>query len=152
MSEQPLFQTYGEINLNHWVKWEGPAMIRGFQGVFIWTEDIGRLVPFYRDVLELELEFLTPGFAGFRLANGMLGIGLHSEIHGSAKDPYRIMVNLVVDDLGETYRKLSAQGVEFIRKPSREAGASIATFRDPDGNILQLMGPVVEEEEEEEAE
>lgn len=149
MSEEPRFETFGRINLNHWIEWEGPAMIRGFQGVFIWTDDLARLLPFYRDVLGLPLEFVTPAFAGFRLPNGMLGLGLHSEVHGPAKDPYRIMINLVIEDMNLTYRRLEAQGVQFIRQPSPEAGASIATFRDPDGNVLQLMGPVIAEEEEE---
>lgn len=142
MSEGAGFVTFGEINLNHWLEWEGPEMIRGFQGVFIWTDDVSRLLPFYRDVLGLHLEFSTPGFAGFRLPNGMLGLGHHSEVHGPARDPYRIMINLVVEDIRLAYQRLSEHGVEFVREPSAESGAAIATFRDPDGNILQLMGPV----------
>lgn len=147
MAESRGFPLFGQINLDHWMSGEGPEMIRGLQGVFIWTDDLARLVPFYRDTLGLPMEFATPGFVGFRLPNGMLGLGLHSEVHGPAGDPYRIMINLIVEDILDTYRRLHDQGVSFIRAPSLEGGASIATFRDPDGNILQLMGPAQERAE-----
>jgi predicted enzyme related to lactoylglutathione lyase len=49
------------------------------------------------------------------------------------------MVDFTVDDCQAEYERLSGHGVEFIRAPSKEDDAVIATFSDPDGNVLQLF-------------
>ena len=62
------------------------------------------------------------------------------EVNEGSKDPYRIMVNLSVRDIASTYRDMVKQGVQFIREPEKESwGGIVATFSDPDGNILQLL-------------
>jgi len=115
-------------------------MIEGVAGVIIWTEDLGRLVEFYRDKLNLEPHSVQPDFVAFRFGEVRLSVGLHSEVSGKARDPYRIMVNLAVHDIHDSYRQLTARGVEFIRPPEQEHwGGWVATLRDPDGNLLQLL-------------
>ena len=50
------------------------------------------------------------------------------------------MPHLGVSDIHGLYKRLAAQGVEFIRSPEQEHwGGWIATLKDPDGNILQLL-------------
>jgi predicted enzyme related to lactoylglutathione lyase len=50
------------------------------------------------------------------------------------------MSHLGVDDIQQEHRRLVAQGVEFIRPPEQEHwGGWVATFKDPDGNILQML-------------
>ena len=115
-------------------------MLKGIHSVLIWTEDLNRLVPFYRDVLGLTPEIESEGFFVFAASSGaQLALGTHSEVKGRSKDPYRVMVDLTVDDCQAEYERLNAKGVEFIRRPSRDEGATIATFLDPDGNLLQLF-------------
>ncbi len=64
----------------------------------------------------------------------------HSETVGRAKEPQRVLINFVVDDVAAEHQRLVAAGVEFVREPQREPwGATIATFLDPDGNYLQLL-------------
>ncbi len=49
-------------------------------------------------------------------------------------------VTLLVDDIANAFTEMQARGVEFTNEPSTQAwGGTIATFRDPDGNILTLM-------------
>jgi predicted enzyme related to lactoylglutathione lyase len=72
-----------------------------------------------------------------------LRIGTHSEVSGLARDPNRVMVNFRVKDCQAAYERLVEQGVEFIRPPSPDAIHIVATFHDPDGNILQLMQDLV---------
>ncbi len=103
----------------------------------IWTEDIERLLPFYRDTLGLAAEMESPEFAV--LGGGKLGLGKHSEVKGTAKDPYRLMLNLEVESTQAEYERLKSKGVGFIREPEEEGGVMIATFADPDGNVLQLF-------------
>ena len=38
-------------------------MVKGFQGVIIWTEDLKSLLPFYRDTLGLGTQMEADGFA-----------------------------------------------------------------------------------------
>ena len=40
-------------------------MIKGVHSVIVWTEDIARLLPFYRDTLGLRTEMDTPEFVVF---------------------------------------------------------------------------------------
>ena len=50
------------------------------------------------------------------------------------------MVNLTVADIGAAHERLRGAGVAFTRDPEREDwGGQVATFADPDGNVLQLM-------------
>ena len=46
-----------------------------------------------------------------------------------------------VDDLDKAYRELSAKGVEFTVKPTKEEWGSYAMFKDPDGNVFWLVPP-----------
>lgn len=115
-------------------------MLAGIHSVLIWTEDVNHLLPFYRDVLGLRPEMESDGFVIFQASVGaQLALGAHSEVQGRSRDPYRVMVDFEVDDCQVEYERLSREGVEFIRPPSKENGTIIATFRDPDGNLLQLF-------------
>jgi predicted enzyme related to lactoylglutathione lyase len=113
-------------------------MIKGFQGVIISTEDLTRLLPFYRDTLGLGTQRESDGFAV--LGVGQLALGHHSEVKGKSREPNRMIVNLNVDNCQAEYERLKLMGVEFIREPSKEANdLIIATLLDPDGNTLQLF-------------
>ena len=115
-------------------------MINGVVGVTIWTEDLDRLVTFYRDTLGLTLHRHHGDFVNFVFGDVRLNLGLHDGVKGNASDPYRVMINLGVTDMHSEYRRLREQGVEFIRVPEQEEwGGWVATFLDPDGNILQLL-------------
>lgn len=118
-------------------------MIKGVHSVIIWTEDLGRLAPFYRDVIGLRQEMEGEGFAVFGSERGpQLALGQHSEVKGASREPNRVMVDLDVDDCQGEYERLRGKGVRFVREPSKEMdGAIIATFMDPDGNTLQLFQP-----------
>jgi catechol 2,3-dioxygenase-like lactoylglutathione lyase family enzyme len=43
-----------------------------------------------------------------------------------------------VDDLDKAYQELTAKGVEFTAKPTKEEWGSYAMFKDPDGNVFWL--------------
>ncbi|MGD9754371.1 MAG: VOC family protein [Acidimicrobiia bacterium] len=115
-------------------------------GVLIWTtaERYPALASFYRDTLGLPVRTDRPGHLAIEWPNGMrLTLGIHTELTGPATDPLRIMVNLAVADIARTAAHLRHHGVTFTREPSQEPwGGWIATFRDPDGNVVQLLQPV----------
>lgn len=115
-------------------------MVGGVAGVTIWTDDLDRLVHFYQNVLGLTPHSTHTGFTAFRFGELRLNLGLHSQVKGKGRDPYRIMINLGTEDIHRAHEQFLAQGVEFIRSPEQESwGGWVATFLDPDGNILQLL-------------
>jgi len=123
-------------------------MIRGLSGTTIFTEDSERLAAFYRDVVDLPVDPVSgtdPSSGATFYVMGApdgpkLGVGKHSEVHGKNTDPARHIVGLDSDDIEVDFKRLKAAGVEFIEEPT-PAGERlrIATFKDPDGNYVQLF-------------
>ena len=115
-------------------------MITGVVGVTFWTADLEKMFRFYNDVLQLPLHSRHLDFIAFELGEVRFNIGLHDRVSGASKDPYRCMPHLGVDDIHGMAARLTEAGVEFIRQPEQESwGGWVATFRDPDGNTLQLL-------------
>ncbi len=116
------------------------APIDSLAGVIIWTDRLAEMAAFYRDTLGLPVHSERPHFVAFQLGPARLSVGLHSEVHGPAKESVRVTVNLGVADIQTVYHDLSRRGVVFVRPPEREHwGGWVASFRDPDGNLLQLL-------------
>jgi predicted enzyme related to lactoylglutathione lyase len=118
-------------------------MIQGLRGATIWSENHDHLLPFYRDLLGLPVMVQIPGFVvlGSRGAP-TLALGTHSEVHGRNADPARHMVGLGSDDVDADWRRLTAAGVEFIETPTTYGQLRIATLKDPEGNLIQLLQPI----------
>ena len=111
------------------------TMITGLRGTSIWSEDLNNLLPFYRDVLGLDVTSETPGF----VVLGGLWLGTHSEVHGPNADPARHMIGLTSNDLAGDWKRLRDAGVEFIEDPTDYGTVRIATLKDPEGNLVQLL-------------
>ena len=121
-----------------------PATLRGLTGTTIWSEDHTNLVPFYRDVLGLQVSAESPQLAVLGGTTGpSLSLGTHSEVKGRAQDPFRHIVKLDSEDLDADYARLRAAGVEFIDPPASPKGMRFFTLLDPDGNVVQLQGQEV---------
>jgi predicted enzyme related to lactoylglutathione lyase len=116
-------------------------VILGLGGATIWSENIGNLLPFYRDVVGLRPGVETPDFVVFGdQTSPALAIGTHSEVRGRAAEPARHMVGLITDDIQSDTARLKAAGVRFIEEPNDQGGGFwLATFEDPDGNLIQLF-------------
>ena len=117
-------------------------MIKGLSGTSIWSEDLTKLLPFYRDTLGLPVALETPGFVllGSSVSEPSIALGTHSEIKGKASDPYRHMVGLTTNDIKADHQRLKGHGVEFLEEPTDYGeGHWIATLKDPEGNLIQLF-------------
>jgi predicted enzyme related to lactoylglutathione lyase len=118
-------------------------MIKGLRGATIWSEDLNNLLPFYRDLLGLPVMVQIPGFAVLGAAGGpTLAVGTHSAVRGRNADPARHMVGLASDDVDSDWKRLMAAGVEFIETPTNYGQLRIATLKDPEGNLVQLLQPI----------
>jgi len=116
-------------------------MIKGLSTAGIWSEDIQKkLLPFYRDVLGLTVAIDGPEFVVFGDPRGpAVTLGTHSEVKGNNQDPARHMVGLATDDVQGDYERLKSQGVEFLAEPEKFDNVTVATFKDPEGNYVQLI-------------
>jgi predicted enzyme related to lactoylglutathione lyase len=116
-------------------------MIKGLAGATIWSEDLNKkLLPFYRDVLGLPVGVDSPDFVLLgKPGTPSLALGTHSEVHGRNADPARHMVGLVSDDVTAEWKRLKAAGVEFIEDPKDYGQLWLATLKDPEGNLIQLL-------------
>ncbi len=117
--------------------------ITGLAGVLVWTsaDRFEAMARFYRDTLALPVRTARDGFVSFAWPGDIrLTLTLHDRVDGATRDPDRLMVNLHVADIAAVVARLGNAGVRFDRPPEREPwGGWIATFRDPDGNTLQLL-------------
>ena len=119
---------------------DGTELISSLAGVIVWTDRLPELLAFYRDTLGLPVHSVRPDFVAFDVGTARLSVGTHSEVGGMAKEPVRVTVNLGVSDIHAVTRTLTARGVSFVRLPQLEHwGGWVASFRDPDGNLLQLF-------------
>jgi hypothetical protein len=116
-------------------------MIKGFGGATIWSEDLNKqLLPFYRDTLGLTVGVETPGFVVLgQPGTPVLCLGTHSEVRGRNLDPARHMVSLMSDDVKADWTRLKSASVEFVETPTDYGQFRIATLKDPEGNLVQLL-------------
>ena len=49
------------------------------------------------------------------------------------------MVGLMTDDVRAEYERLKSKGVEFVEAPTNYDQITIATLKDPEGNLVQLF-------------
>jgi predicted enzyme related to lactoylglutathione lyase len=116
--------------------------IRGLAGILIWTaaDRFEAMSRYYRDQMGLTPRTSKPDFINFDWNGVRLSVSVHDRVRGATREPFRIMVNLAVDDIDAVHARMAAAGVPFTRPPEREDwGGRVASFTDPDGNMIQLM-------------
>ena len=100
---------------------------------------------FYGETLGLEARFRNDeiGWAEYSVGAPCLGIERvePGDAEGEALVGRLVGISLHVKDIEATYRDLSAKGVSFEAPPEEQAwGGKLAHFKDPDGNVLTLLG------------
>lgn len=116
------------------------AMIKGLSGSTTWSEDLNKLLPFYRDTLGLKPSFESPDFVVFGEPNAAnFALGTHSEVKGKNADPARHMTGFLTDDIEAEVAGLKSRGVEFVSDPEKFDQVTVATLKDPEGNYVQLL-------------
>ena len=106
------------------------------------SQEPEKLIAFYRDIVGLKVNAeLGPGafMAGSSTFVALIVEG-HSDVKGTTKEPQRVLLNFLVNDLASEEVRLKELGVEFVMSATKEPGfGTVATFVDPDGNYCQLM-------------
>lgn len=113
--------------------------------VLIGSGDPKRLIDYYTKVFG-KPSMEDSGFAGWKIGDGWITVGPHSEIKGSNPEPGRIMLNIESSDVKGDFARLTAAGAKVVREPYRMDGwpenTWVATLTDPDGNYFQLVSPI----------
>ena len=115
-------------------------MVHGVAVVWLPVTDIGRSVSFYADTLGLEVSSQQEQWAELR-ADG-LRIGLNArEEESPAGDGGAVLAFRPEGSLEDAVEELRGKGVEIAGEISEHPWGRLATFKDPDGNDLQLYEP-----------
>lgn len=113
--------------------------------LLIGSDNPKRLIKFYEKVFNHKSLWDEGNWGGFDCVNCHLTIGPHSEVHGKANEPQRILINFEVDDVAKEFERIKKLGAAVIAEPynpMQDDSMTIATFADPDGNYFQLMSPM----------
>lgn len=122
-------------------------MITGIQDVYYNVADMKRAVAFYRDVLGSAPAYESTHWTSFRVGSGTFA--LHwtegSPVPPVPRDPHGphagATVTLRVEDCHKAFEALKRRGVKFLSGVEEQPWGDLATFEDPDGNVLKLMQP-----------
>lgn len=113
------------------------------KNVMLGVRSLERSVPFYRDLLGLEVTGMVEHeFVFFNVGPGPQLVLRET---GSAAVPGKNEFSFQVNDVKTKYEELKAKGIPFSRAPRAVTGNKthdlFATdFRDPDGHILSITG------------
>jgi predicted enzyme related to lactoylglutathione lyase len=115
-------------------------MVEGVGAVWVPVQDMARAEAFYSDALGLEVDRKDDSWAEVD-ANGLL-IGLNArEGEGANSEGGAVISFQPSGDIEEAKRDLESRGVEFAAEISEHPWGQIATFKDSEGNDLQLYAP-----------
>ena len=109
--------------------------------IMIGSEQPDRLGEFYTGVFDRASDMKEEGWYGWQVGAMWLSIGEHSEVHGKAVEPQRVILNLETPDVQAEFERIKGIGATVVKEPYELQGMWIATFADPDGNYFQLMTP-----------
>ncbi len=115
-------------------------MLKGVANVWVSVADIERAVDFYENILGLEVVKRDGPWAEVD-ANGVT-IGLNGrEPEGTQAEGGPVITFQPEGGLDAAVDNLKGKGVEFLAEISEHDWGRVATFKDPDGNGLQLYEP-----------
>jgi len=111
--------------------------------VRVFVADWERALRFYTGLLEMPLAFRSDelGWAELDTGGARLALERAADDEGRALVGRFVGVSLRVADIHALHERLSRRGVEFPGPPAKQPwGGVLAHLRDPDGNVLTLLG------------
>ncbi len=108
-----------------------------FESVWVPVSDFDKALAFYRDDLELELvvEDRETHWAEFQISPGVR-LAIHS-VKATNASPVGAVV-LETENIGKSELWLRGKGIKLFDKEEIPGSVKLASFQDPDGNVIQL--------------
>jgi lactoylglutathione lyase len=118
------------------------TILKSLCAVRIFVDDLDRARRFYRDTLELPEKSVAADWAVFDVdGRDLILEAVAPDDPEWALVGRLLAVSFAVNDIDDVYRNLVARGVPFPEPPEVQPWGGILAFpRDPDGNILTLVG------------
>lgn len=118
-------------------------MAKGIATVWMPVEDMGRAVKFYGQTLGLSVKSEGDDWSELDANGVMIGLNARESTHGGGGGG--AMLTLQPDgSLFDELTRLTDAGVEFVGEVSEHPWGRIASFKDSEGNDLQLFEPPAE--------
>jgi lactoylglutathione lyase len=116
-------------------------MLSRISYITLWVNEYDACLAFYRDVPGLPLETSDGNFAQFATQ------GTKFYLHRLGdKSPLRsraLEIHFEVPDVDAAYSRLLERGVQFEHQPANMPwGVRMVAFRDPEGNTIEIVGPL----------
>lgn len=112
-------------------------------GVIITTDNMGSMVRFYKEALGLALEKEEHSdldvHYGVDLGNLHFAIHTLADFGETATGNATTKIAFTVDSLASYVTRLTEHGHNPVREPHDEGFGPVASFRDPDGNLIELV-------------
>lgn len=110
----------------------------------LWSVRFGEMRKLYAEILGLPILEENSNFIMFETKSSRLAF--HRLAKGPRTERRTVELHFEVDDVDEVYDALQRKGVKFEEKPAnRPWGARMASFHDPEGYAVELVGPVKSE-------
>jgi predicted enzyme related to lactoylglutathione lyase len=114
-------------------------LVTGVDFTIVPTQDFGRAVDFYENVLGLEKSKQWGEMPGQEFETGNLTIAVvQMDAFGQDFSPHRAPIALRVDDVPAAKAELESRGVTFKSDVIDSGVCHQAIFEDPDGNALDI--------------
>jgi predicted enzyme related to lactoylglutathione lyase len=111
--------------------------------VRVFVTDWPRAIRFYTETLDMTPTLITDGWAQFATGEAQLALERVDPADPESTESVGrfVAVSLEVDDIDAAYETLARRGVAFLGAPEKQPwGGTLAHLRDPDGNVLTLLG------------
>ena len=109
--------------------------------ITLWTTQFEETEKLYRDILGLPVLERNANFIIFDTKSTHLAFHRLEKAHKI--DRQTVELHFEVDDVDEVYSSLQVKGIGFEEHPSNKPwGTRIASFRDPEGYVIEIIGPL----------
>jgi predicted enzyme related to lactoylglutathione lyase len=85
--------------------------------IMIGTSKVQEMAEFYKKVFDRPADMVDGDWHGWQVGKGFLTIGAHSEIHGKAQEPQRIIMNYETTEVKEEFERIKTLGATVIKEP-----------------------------------
>ncbi len=119
--------------------------LRKLSYLTLWTVRFDEMVKLYKETLGIPVKEENENFIMFETEGS--GLALHRISKAPPVSRLTVELHFEVRDVDDTFTRLRSKGVKFEEKPAnRPWGTRMASFRDPEGYRVELVGPLKEGE------
>jgi predicted enzyme related to lactoylglutathione lyase len=115
-------------------------MIESVATVWVPVKDLERAIGFYRDTLGLAVEKQDGDWAEVEAAGVTIGLN-QDEAQGAGGQGGAVVAFRPRGDIDSALEELRGRGAEIAAEVSEHPWGRVATFKDSEGNDLQLYEP-----------